>query len=120
MLTMIYSNYVDDKDDDDDDVDDDDNYASQDLHGAYIIQAYYYSLLLRTLIERKYTPVFNAYVVLLCKFVFYLRHSLCERKVNADRVESSFLFAQTRSLSIIHRKLYTIRRCCIESIGAEF
>lgn len=37
MLTMIYSNYVDDKDDDDDDVDDDDNYASQDLHGAYII-----------------------------------------------------------------------------------
>jgi len=28
MLTMIYSNYVDDKDDDDDDVDDDDNYAS--------------------------------------------------------------------------------------------
>lgn len=36
MLTMIYSNYVDDKDDDDDDVDDDDNYASQDLHGAYI------------------------------------------------------------------------------------
>src|SRR6218665_811130 len=81
---------------------------------------YYYSLLLRTLIERKYTPVFNAYVVLLCKFVFYLRHSLCERKVNADRVESSFLFAQTGSLSIIHRKLYTIRRCCIESIGAEF
>lgn len=50
MLTMIYSNYVDDKDDDDDDVDDDDNYASQDLHGGL----YNISILLQSSFEDSY------------------------------------------------------------------